>query len=395
MKHLLFFLLLLIPFLVVANDGVYYVDGNHLIPITETDISVRKEVLTITRVGDQFQVDVYYEFFNPSTAKDLLVGFEAVDPYPCYDPTIYEKALPNHPFVFDFTVEMNNKHLDYEVAHVDYFKPGDWKERTGQPEYYRDGRFQTIDVRKHLDVLRDSEYYMCAGIYYVYHFQAHFQPGLNIIHHTYRYQASVVAGFNYYLPYVLTAANRWANHQIDDFTLIINMGDRQSFYIQPYFFDSLSEWQIQGAGRMNNRPLWGSNNQASAMFHIRQGKMVFHKANFHPQGELYLYSPASMDLLYYNVSIDDLFVILGQGYSEPWEPFAHVDTPFDPKPSFTPNQRRILRNLPFAYRGYCFKNKELQAFFSSTDWYLPDSTYTPDLEALTPEERRWIQLWSE
>ena len=70
--------------------------------------------------------------------------------------------------------------------------------------------------------------------------------------------------------------------------------------------------------------------------------------------------------------------------------------PFDLKGlSFTREERRILRNIPFAYRGYCFKNKELQAFFSSTDWYVPDSSYTPDLEALTPEELHWIQLWSE
>ena len=387
MKHLLSFLLLLVPFLAAANDGVYYANGNHLIPITETDISVRKEVLTITRVGDQFHVDVYYEFFNPAHAKTLLVGFEAEDPYPCYEPEVYEKALPNHPFIFDFTVEMNSRHLDYEVAHVDYFKPNDWKERTGLPEYYRDGRFQTIDVKKHLDALRDSEYYMCAGIYYAYYFQAHFQPGLNIIHHTYRYQASVVAGYSYYLSYVLTAANRWANRQIDDFTLILNMGDYQSFYIQPNFFDTLTEWQLQGAGRMNNGTLWSSQSQPSAVFHMRHGKVLFHKNNFHPLGELDLYSPV-LNYQYYDYSVDEVLDACRQGYFQSWDLTLK-------KAPFTPEQRRILRNLPFARRGYCFKNKVLQTFFESTDWYLPDTTYIPDLEALTPEERRWIQFWSE
>ncbi|MBQ4398519.1 MAG: LamG domain-containing protein [Bacteroidales bacterium] len=45
---------------------------------------MQKEILTITRVtdsingwGDLFKVDVYYEFFNPDPAKDLIVGFEA------------------------------------------------------------------------------------------------------------------------------------------------------------------------------------------------------------------------------------------------------------------------------------------------------------------------------
>ena len=387
MKRLLLTLLLLLPFCMVANDGVYYANGNHLIPITETDISVRKEVLTITRVCDQFHVDVYYEFYNPGKAKDLLVGFEAADPYPCYDPAVYEKALPNHPFIYDFTVEMNSKHLAYEVAHVDYFKPSIWKERAGLPEYYRNGNFQTIDVREYLDTLRNSEYYGNAGICYAYHFNAHFQPGLNIIHHTYRYQASVVAGYSYYLSYVLTAANRWANHQIDDFTLILDMGDHQSFYIPSYFFDSLSEWQIQGAGRMNERPSEINGMKPTAMFHVRHGKVLFHKTDFHPLGELDLYRPVFYQY-FYQYSVDEIFNACREGYNDYWYLPSKKD-------SFTPDQRRILRNLPFAQRGYCFKNAALQAFYNSTDWYVPDSTYVPDLETLPPDERKWIQFWSE
>jgi hypothetical protein len=64
-----------------SNDGVFYAEGNQLIPITETDISVKKEVLTINRVGDHLEVTVYYEFFNPVGEKELLVGFEAKSPY--------------------------------------------------------------------------------------------------------------------------------------------------------------------------------------------------------------------------------------------------------------------------------------------------------------------------
>ena len=67
---ILFFLLLLIAG-AKANDGVFYASGNQLIPVTETDISVRKEVLTINRVGDRLVVTVYYEVFNPTKPKDL------------------------------------------------------------------------------------------------------------------------------------------------------------------------------------------------------------------------------------------------------------------------------------------------------------------------------------
>ena len=378
----------------MANDGVYYVCGNHLIPITETDISVRKEVLTITRTGSQCLVDVYYEFFNPASAKTLLVGFEAADPYPCYDPDVYEKAYPNHPYIYDFTVEMNGNRLDYEVAHVDLFTPHEWEKRTGQPEYYRDGRFLTIDVKNHLDTLRENEYYMNAGIYYAYHFQAHFQPGLNIIHHTYRYELSVVAGYNYYMPYVLTAANRWANHQIDDFTLILDMGERQSFFLPPEFYDTISEWQIEGAGRMNRHlARWVySGSDMSVMFHIRHGKAVFHKDNFHPNGELLLYNPQ----IVFPKQEEKLIDRLCHGYGNPWDFLSQEELPKGPdSPQYSREERRILRNLPFAQRGYCFKNAQLQNFYNATNWYLPDSSYTPDLETLSPDERRWVELWSE
>lgn len=398
MKRIVALVLMLIPLLAAANDGIYYVSGNHLIPITETDISVRKEVLTITRVGDRFMVDVYYEFFNPVAEKTLLVGFEAADPYPCYNPEVYEKALPYHPFIYDFTVEMNGQKLDYEVAHVD-FRPAEWKKRNRVPEYYVGGRFLTIDVKDRLDTLRENENYMCASINYAYHFQARFQPGLNIIHHTYQYKASIVNIYDYYLPYVLTAANRWANRQIDDFTLILDMGDRQSFFVRPYFFNTFDEWQIEGAGRMNNYTEWGD--EVSAMFHIRHGKAVFHKMNFHPEGELDLYSPASEERnYYYSHSIiekkEDFFNIIGKHYYKPWAILSQKDNPFDPKAfTYTRDERRILRNLPFAQRGYRFKNATLQAFYNATDWYTPDSSYTPDLDSLTPDERRWVDLWSE
>ena len=45
-----------------ANDGVYYASGSGLVPVQETDISVAKEILTITIGKDSFAiVDVYYE----------------------------------------------------------------------------------------------------------------------------------------------------------------------------------------------------------------------------------------------------------------------------------------------------------------------------------------------
>ena len=64
-----------------ANDGAYYASGNHLIPISETDIAVKKEILTLKKIRNQYiEVTVYYEFFNPKAEKTITVGFEAFAP---------------------------------------------------------------------------------------------------------------------------------------------------------------------------------------------------------------------------------------------------------------------------------------------------------------------------
>ena len=76
-----------------ANDGVYYASGNHLIPIFETDISVQKEILTVKKINHDFiEVTVYYEFFNPKAAKEVIVGFEAFSPAGDVDPTPKKRA---------------------------------------------------------------------------------------------------------------------------------------------------------------------------------------------------------------------------------------------------------------------------------------------------------------
>jgi hypothetical protein len=46
-----------------ANDGAFRVNGNQLIPMYETQVSVKKEILQIRRLNaSQAEVDVYYEF---------------------------------------------------------------------------------------------------------------------------------------------------------------------------------------------------------------------------------------------------------------------------------------------------------------------------------------------
>ena len=116
-KYILFVILLSFSCVISkANDGVYYASGSLLVPVHETEISVAKEILTITIGKDSFAiVEVYYEFMNNSEAKTVTMAFEANVPDADLAP-LNRNGI--HPFVHDFTVTMNGNNLDYKNAVV-------------------------------------------------------------------------------------------------------------------------------------------------------------------------------------------------------------------------------------------------------------------------------------
>lgn len=395
MRRVLSFIVCLISVAVAyANDGVFYAEGNHLIPITETDIRVQKEVLTLNREEDKIQVTVYYEFYNPTAAKEVLVGFEADG-----GGSAPQDSFPQHPCIKNFKVVMNGESLNYTVTPVDrHFESG----RKVSYGYFKDGHIEGMPIEQYKKELAEMEAPEAISDY-VYHFNAQFRPGLNIIQHTYDFDLSYrqeysdkgFEGYAYFFPYVLTAANRWANHQIDDFTLIVNMGDRTSFHISPAFFESASQWSFPGKGKYTVNTV--SDGKEYSEFHVSQGGIKFHKENFHPDGDLYIFDLSmSFDFSADNTSADNILstvkskfypLVISDYYLKKDRSEAAFDT-------YTPEQRRILKNLPFAYRGYIFNSKELQDFYESTPWYIPNPDYKPDVQQLPESEQNWVEFWS-
>ncbi len=116
-KPLIIFILLLTQVcLLTANDGAFLASGDHLIPMHETEISLSKEILEIKKVGEVIHVSVYYEFFNPSDKKELLVGFEAASPVGDVDAT---PVKGQHPYMRNFKVSINDSIIDYSITYVD------------------------------------------------------------------------------------------------------------------------------------------------------------------------------------------------------------------------------------------------------------------------------------
>lgn len=346
-----------------SNDGAFFISGNQLIPIVETDISVAKEVLTIKRISEDWvEITVLYEFFNPGKAKNVLVGFEADSPGGDVDGT---PKNGEHPYMSDFTVILNSNNLPYKVAIVK------------DSVYYANGKFKSMTEKEAMGEYFDPN---VPEFYYVYHFDANFKEGKNILKHTYKFELSGTVDFYYILTYVLTAANRWANNQIDDFILRIDMGDFQDFYIEKSFFENADEWKGSDDCKITNgenTPYYLSTLGSFARFIVRDGIVVFQKKNFHPKGELSI------------LSMYDIF------YGEPFNseedklPFSFFSSQYIIK-SADEISKKILRNLPFARRGYIFKTSAIQKYYEKMDWYMPDENYKATTESLTPEEVKWI-----
>lgn len=377
-----------------ANDGAYYATGNHLIPITEKTISVQKEILTLRKAGEYMLVDVYYEFYNPAAAKNVLVGFEA--PLPSGDVS-FANYYPEQGYISDFTVTLNNQRLSYNVAHVTQrlatFRYEDENpDYKSIPEYYSNGKIKSL-TKQQLDALLDSIDFEGSPFHYVYYFNANFQKGVNIVRHTYKCKLSVAVELSYYFRYILTAANRWANNGIDDFTLNIEMGDGESFLIPATFFKDANDWKIVGKGRKNMTTLYEKSN---AVFHILNGTLTFHCTKFHPNGELSISKPNIMHYIWNNYDNQNspakvLEIIKKQRFNL----YKGMATSGVEYKDFTREQRQILRNVPFAYRGFVFKTKKLQDFFNSTKWYVANPNYKVDMDELTEDEREWVEYWTE
>lgn len=365
-------LLLLLSYTICrANDGAFRAAGNQLIPMYETDISVKKEILTINRTSaGKADITVYYEFFNPTSNKELEVGFEAVSP--SGDVTM-RPVSGQHPYITKFTVNMNDEAIPFKVAIV------------SDSLYYRNGKYRSKTLAQ---ALKESDENDVVDYFYVYHFKALFKPGLNIIKHTYTVDLSSSVSEHYSLQYILTAAGRWANRQIDDFTLQINMGELQEIWIRNTFFSNVSEWQLPETVKgihlkKNNKDKEITD---TSEFVIRKGMLTFQKQNFKPIGELYIESYRNW--FYYgsrdeNMN-DDYFNCKRNRLPFSIENQNEIKKPSDEL------SKRILKNLPFARRGYVFKSPELQSWFEKQPWYKKDENYKAVLAELTQKEQAWL-----
>ena len=360
----------------VANDASFWASGNQLVPLRETSIRVTKEILSIDLRDDGMAyVDVYYEFTNPeSTAKTLLMGFEADPPYPDGGPDGWSLTSHSaHPYIENFTVEINGQRQTYRnaISHPGKFHPMKVEGMT-----ITDGGLAPMEYNE------EGDYYTTDGpqeaFAFVYYFNATFRPGITKVHHTYRYKMGSSVYSYYFLDYKLTPATRWTNHQIDDFTLILSAKQTaKHFYLNRNCVPGLKPVVASGKAKMRKAPEhWSFMDEPYWEFSIRKGAVKFHAKNFRPKKELFLRSATFCDGEPVGYTYDR---------GSTWPLCYHAEDVPDRAQAI-----RLIRNLPYASRGRVFRDKTLQRYFESLWWYMPNPNYTDDTSDFTPVDWNYI-----
>lgn len=366
-----------------ANDGGYFVSGNHLIPISNTDIKIAKEVLTI-KLSDTTEytyVDVDYTFVNNSSKpKTVKMGFEAEleDLY-----KLPEEGTKGHPYIYDFTVELNGKHVNHtnefafysDSEGLDYknFPVDKTKWILGGDKYEDDGGWD-----RGLMNVKTKEFYAYAHVYY---FEVTFKPGENKIHHTYRYLAGMGQEDAFTVKYWLKPAMRWEGNKIEDFTLRISAENTAKDFILNGPFDDKGSFRIASGTGKTRISKYGRE------FVIRNGVVEYNCKDFIPNKDLLIKSPDTY--IYKDHVENNTEHVLGEFYDRGeyyWLPMLYGE--------YSDWSKRILRNLPYASRGYVFKDKKLADYFSQFFWYMPDPSWTPSQADFTEWERNFVKSFS-
>lgn len=360
---------ILMSIVAFADDDTHYTAGNQLIPLVETDISLRKEVLTLTLTDERKAlVDVQYDFYNPAKEdKTIIIGFEAERPNGGNVPPFQPSGV--HPNVHDFHVSVNDQTINHKNG-VFYISPKSMDD--------------LIDLSK-LDWSDDSDgLYSSDGITgnseeinynYVYYFEATFKPGLNKIHHTYSYDMSVSDSHTFELEYLLSSATRWKYNMIGDLTLNIRaVNTAKHFLIANYM--PLEEIKVtEGQGKVRR-------NADYVEVALRNGTMTYRTRNLRPERrhDLHIYSADYIVSQKFGAFYDRSSTHELDMYRNTDELKAETKTPLF---------KSIAKNLPYAHRGYVFEDATLKQYFESLWWYMPDPAYKQEDNSFTKADKEY------
>lgn len=360
------FLVILFCFLSIftfANDWEFGSEGEHIIPLKGSNMSIKKEKITLKLTKDGMLVNVKFIFDNP-TAENKIIGFVTPESgNGDYGEPVKEKRKPETLEIKNFKTVVNGKEVK---SNVDLLS-----------KLLSKGILDNKVIKEYKE--KEKNLYN-----YVYYFNADFKEGENIVEHSYFYTGSYgVYQRDFY--YVVTTISKWKNQTVEDFEIEVHPGN--NFVKIPYSFWNNGKkinWEIVGKGKITsvaptnpkNPDADGIEKYGTSYLKLDDGFIRYKTKNFSPDIDFYMvlmHTILGFDYEYPEGSV--------QGYKFKDKYFEILrDVLYDDYSNIVSSLKKlsdkdldIVRNYPYALAGYDFSRKDLKEYFSQFIWYSPVS----------------------
>ena len=362
-KILLAILFCLLSIFTFANDWEFGSEGEHIIPLKGSNMSIKKEKITLKLTPDGMLVNVKFTFDNP-TAENKIVGFVTPESGNGEeeDETTKPKRKAEPLKIKNFKTTVNGKEVKSNVELLS--------------KLLSKGVLDNNIIKEYTE--KEKTFYN-----YVYSFNADFKQGENVVEHSYFYTGSYGV-YERDFEYVVTTISKWKNKTVEDFEIEDHPGNY--FVKLPYSFwkdNKKINWEVVGKGKMvtiaptkksNDEDATGLERYGIIYLKLNDGFVRYKTKNFSPNQDFYM---TRMDnILGFEYEYPEGKV---QGYKfkdkyfEILREVAYSDYPeiVDSLKDLSDKDLDIVRNYPYAFAGYDFAKKDLKDYFSQFIWYSP------------------------
>jgi len=361
-----FILAILFCFLSVftfANDWEFGSEGEHIIPLKGSNMSIKKEKITLKLTPDGMLVNVKFTFDNP-TAENKIVGFVTPESGNGEeeDETTKPKRKAEPLKIKNFKTIVNGKEVKSNVELLS--------------KLLSKGILDNNIIKEYTE--KEKNFYN-----YVYYFNADFKQGENVVEHSYYYTGSYGI-YERDFEYVVTTISKWKNKTVEDFEIEVHP---ENYFVKlPYSFwknNKKINWEIVGKGKMvtiaptkqfNDEDATGLERYGIIYLKLNNGFVRYKTKNFSPIDDFYMVRMDNIlgfDYEYPEGTVqgykfkDDYF---GTVRNEMYSNYSDIVISLK---SLNDKDLDIIRNYPYALAGYDFARKDLKDYFSQFIWYSP------------------------
>ena len=363
-KILLAILFCLLSIFTFANDWEFGSEGEHIIPLKGSNMSIKKEKITLKLTPDGMLVNVKFTFDSPN-AENKIIGFvtpESGNGGYYEEENVIRKPEPLK--IKNFKTTVNGKEVKSNVELLS--------------KLLSKGVLDNNIVTEYVKEEKEKEFYN-----YVYYFNADFKQGENIVEHSYFYTGSYGV-YERDFEYVVTTISKWKNKTVEDFE--IEVYPENYFVKLPYSFwkdNKKINWEIVGKGKMlaiaptkkvTDEDATGLEKFGVVYLRLDNGFVKYKTKNFSPTDNFYM---VRMDnILGFEYEFPEGKI---QGYKFKDDYFTILrETVYDDYSDIVASLKDlkdkdldIVRNYPYAFAGYDFARKDLKDYFSQFVWYNP------------------------